>query len=368
MNESKYYNYGIKNFLSKEINEIKTSNQYISIHLCVYSVNTQGVLPFLQYLLTNNGYNLLTFPKLPIYTLINKQSLIPYSEVYLSGILQSSFDEFTRNVKYDGFYEYDDDLYLFFDVTNCDINIDETYFSNHVRFGIMDEIVNHKNICNIQIDYNTTNFFIKNESLMYLFDEKNESYELPIIGFVGKSTEQKAHFVHMFRESAKDKTAILGPYFYFTSFHNAIRHGGWSADYKEERSYDNIITDHSGKYKKGGLVRFALFIGKAKYIENLPNDPNDESEIKKNRLNDNMLDSKTEMLTLRISDHDGIWAKQYDSIYLGKLELDDGSIIKDAPYVVLKEYNQQIPLSFHFIDKNTLGDCYEEKNFNYSIA
>ncbi len=200
-----------------------------------------------------------------------------------------------------------------------------------------------------------------------MYDEQNQPYEIPVVGFVGKPTEKKVNFVMMFGESAKNKSAIVGPYFYFTSFQHAIRHCGWSHDYKSETSYESIITDENGKYKKGGLVRFALFVGKTKYIENAPNDPNDESEIKKQRLEDNNLDRKREILTLRISDHDGIWSKTYNSIYLGKLELDDGSFLDDAPMLVLREYQQQTPLSCHFIDKSTLGEKYEENNYRYSI-
>lgn len=368
MVESKYYNYGVKHILTKDIDAIKTPDQYVTIILCVYLINSNGKTPFLQYLLVNNGYDTLTLPKLPVYALFNKDSIIPYSGVYLSGILQTDkFEEFSNNMAFDGFYEYNDDLYLFFDITNCKINIDETYLSGHVRFGLIDEIVNHKNICNIQIDYNTSMFFIKNESITYLYDEQNNPYEIPVVGFVGKPTEKKVNFVMMFGESAKDKSAIVGPYFYFTSFHHAIRQGGWSQDYKSETLYDTIITDENGKYKKGGLVRFALFVGKTKYVENAPNESNDESEIKKQRLEDNNLDRKREILTLRISDHDGIWSKTYDSVYLGKLELDDGSFLDDAPMLVLRDYEQQIPLSCHFIDKSTLGDKYEENNYRYSI-
>lgn len=368
MVDSKYYNYGIKHILLKDIESIQAIDSYDNINLIVYKVNTEGKMPFLEFLLTNNGCDLLTLPKLPVYTLFNNESIIPYSQVYLSGILQTlRFDEFSKNISFDGFYEYNDDLYLFFDVTTCDINIDETYLSTHIRFGIVDEIVNHKNICNIPIDYNTSLFFIKNESITYLYDKNNESYEIPVIGFVGKSTETKVNFVRTFGESAKNKTAIVGPHFYFTSFHRAIKNGSWTESYQPEKQHGILITDEYGKYKKGGIVRFALFVGKTKYIENAPNDPNDESEIKKQRLEDNDLDRQREILTLRISDHDGIWSKTYDSVYLGKLELDDGSFLEETPLLVLKEYEQQIPLSCHFVDKLTLGEKYEENNYRYSI-
>ena len=368
MAESKYYNYKIKQDLIKDVESIRGVNNYLSIQLCVYSVNVAGKIPFLQFLLTNNGYDILMLPKLPVYTLINTESLIPYSNVYLSGILQANnFEEFSNTIEFNGFYEYNENLYLFFDITKCSINIDETYFTSPVRFGLIDEIINHKNICNIQIDYESSMFFIKNDSISYLYDKHNNAYEIPVVGFVGKPTEQKVNFVMTFGESAQNKSAILGPYFYFTSFHHSIRNGGWSFNYKEEKLNNSTITDDNGKYKKGGIVRFALCVGQSKYIENSPNDPNDSSEIKKQRLEDENLDRQREILTLRISDHDGNWSKSYDSVYLGNLDLDDGSFLEEAPMLVLRDYEQQVPLSCHFIDKLTLGDKYEENNYRYSI-
>jgi hypothetical protein len=52
-------------------------------------------------------------------------------------------------------------------------------------------------------------------------------------------------------------------------------------------------------------------------------------------------------MTLRISDFNGLWSNEYDSVYLAELELDDGRQIKEAPMLVIKAHNQQIPLSIH---------------------
>jgi hypothetical protein len=59
-----------------------------------------------------------------------------------------------------------------------------------------------------------------------------------------------------------------------------------------------------------------------------------------------------ERLLLRVSDHDGKWAFNYDSAYLGNVELDNGSFLEKS-ILAIKEYNQQVPLSYHFVDKNT---------------
>jgi hypothetical protein len=364
-----YYNYPIKNILVKDFDSFIDAGDYSQIFLCIYNINTIGKYPFLQYLLSNNGLNCLGLPVLPIFSSFNKNNLISYSKVFLSGILQlADFEDFSTKIVFDGFYEYSNNLYIFFDISKFEININDTYSQHPIRFALTDEIINHRNICNIQINDDTIMFFLKNKSINYIYDEKNEPYETPVVGYVGKSTSEKLNFVLTFGESAKNKSAILGPYYYFTDFYNAIRQGGWSKNYKPEYMYDKLITDtENGRYLKGGIVRFALFGGKTKYIENMPNDPNDESEIKKQRLEDPNLNYIHEILTLRISDHDGLWTNTYDSAYLSNIELDDGSFLEETPILVIKDYNQQVPLSAHYVDKSKLHEKFNPNDYSYGI-
>jgi hypothetical protein len=322
MSNNKYYNYPLKSILIKDLDLINNIKNLKNINLCLYKVNCDGLYPLLEYLLVLNENKLFTFPKLSIYSSLTKDNLVSYSKVYLSGILQEdNFEEFSKNILFDGFQEYKDSIYLFFDVTKYKLKIKEDHFSQNIIFGLMDEIINHKNICNINIDLNIYLFFIDNDYTLYLYDEVNKPYETPTIGFVGKNTDSETIFTMTFGETAKNKSAILGPYFYFTNFN---------------------------KSKNKGIIRFALFLGKTKYIENAPNDDVDESEIKKQRLSDNNLDKKREILLLRISDHNGIWTKRFDSVYLVNLELDDGSQFNEGPLIVLKDSIQQLPLSYHF--------------------
>jgi len=364
------YNYPVKNILMKDTFSFADTDEFAQIILCVYKINTSGKFPFLQFLLSNSSRNTLVLPNLPTYSSFNKNNLLSYSKVFLSGILQiENFENFITTLEFDGFYEFSNNLYMFFDVSKCEINIDDTYSYNPVRFALTDEIINHRFICNMEVDYNTSMFFLKNESINYIYDNKNEAYEIPVVGYVGKPTTEKMNFVWTFGESAKNKSAILGPYFYFTDFYHAIREGGWSKHYKQEYMHGKLITDNEfGRYSKGGVIRFALFIGTTKYIENTPNSPNDESEIKKERLNDPNLNQAYEILTLRISDHDGLWTNVYDSAYLGNIELDDGSFLEETPMIIVKDYNQQVPLSYHYIDKNKIGEKFNPNDYSYGIV
>ena len=359
--EPNYYNYTINNLMKDYSN-----NECSQIILCVYTINTNGKYPFIQYLLSNNGFDIMSLPVVPVFSGFNNDTLVSYSKVFLSGILQvDNFVEFNKKVEFNGYYEFEKSMYLFFDTTNYQLNVE----NSSSLFVLPDEIINHGKVCNIPISKDSTRFFVINDSFNYLHNKNKEEYEIPVVGFVGKQTPEKSNFTYIFGESPKNKSAVLGPYYYFTNFNYAIRQGGWSNNYKPERSYNKLITDNeNGRYLKGGIIRFALFTGNTKYIENMPNSPIDESEIKNQKLNDILFNKNYEIQTLRISDHDGTWTRIYDSVYLGNQELDDGSFLEETPMIVLKDYNQQIPLSYHFIDKNSLGNKYDSNNDTYRIV
>lgn len=176
-------------------------------------------------------------------------------------------------------------------------------------FAIIDEIANHKKVCQTPICQHVVDLFMENPCLLYLCDLHQTPYEIPVAVFVGKSTILQLKFTHMFGESAQNRSAMFGPYFYFTSL------------------------DHALESSPAGVVRFALFAGNTKIVENMPYDPCDESA--------------TNPWTSRITDYNGKWATEYDSIYVNTLELDDHTYTDFTPILAVKKYEQQIPLSYH---------------------
>lgn len=331
-----YYNYkGTSHLMLDYKNQLF---EYYNINIFAYTINNEKKHPFQQILLTKSVINSeLILPKIPLFNNFNKNELIDYVKVCLFGFLSlEDYETFNDLTKFEGFYEDNNNLYLFFDLTKNEIQLYDIYSNSSIWFGLIDEIVNHKNICNMIINESVTQFFQENQDFCFLVDDKDEIYELPVVSFIS-SSEKKINYNYVFGQIKEDKNKILGPYYYFKDYYNAFEEGG------------SLITDNT----KMGLVRFAIFAGNVKYIENYPNDPVDESEIKKQRLKDPNLEQNIERLTMRISDHDGKWADKYDSVYLGNVELDNGSYL-NKQMIVVKEYSQEMALSYHFINKNTL--------------
>ena len=100
------YEYDFLSILNKDLNLFYNTDVYSDILLCVYCVDTSGKYPFLKYLLANSGHNTLLLPRIPIFSSFNKNNLISYSKVFLSGILQvDNFVEFNKKVEFNGYYD-----------------------------------------------------------------------------------------------------------------------------------------------------------------------------------------------------------------------------------------------------------------------
>ena len=65
---------------------------------------------------------------------------------------------------------------------------------------------------------------------------------------------------------------------------------------------------------------------------------------------------------MRLTDYDGLWSKNYDSVYIGKVELDNGDKFEEGPLIAIKNYNQQVPLSYHYINSKNIVDKSDKNN------
>ena len=350
-----FYKYqGLKLLKNAPVNPL---HFYSNMYLCVYTVQNDGKYPFLKFLLTSEDYdydNCLSFPELPVFEYLEVNDLKSHANIYLSTLLLQN--ELLQPASFSGFFEKDSTLFVFFDITNLNYQSYDIYPTvNSLWLTLIDEIVNTKHVCNILIKNDVTQLFIQNDDFCFLLDDKNESYEIPTVGYVGKE-KRLLNFTYVFGECNAENNSIFGPYYYFTDYLNALE------GYKICNEKTFLLTNQDDiEYIKGGIVRFAIFTGLVKYIENNLNDTVDVSERKKELLKNEMIFLKKEKLitqhnieylTLRITDYDGKWTENYDSVYLGEINLDNNTLYKYKNILVVKDLKQQTPLSHHIIDKN----------------
>jgi hypothetical protein len=343
ISEPNFYNYEALNLLTDNIDEylIGNAEKITNIKIISYEINNNSKYPYIKYLLFKNlEKNTLNFANLEVkYLELNNEKLILLSKLKLFILLNlNEYDNYDKDVCFKGFYVNNEELHIFFDLTNCKIEIERTLRKCTMSFCLIDEIINHTNMCNFSIEPYVTNFFNRNNNFCFLKNKNGTNYDVPSVGYIG-ITQNRIKFTYIFGVSKKDNNAILGSYYYFTDYNNSIK----------ECETINIDNNYSG------IVRFALFLGKIKVIENLINDEIDKSATKKERLLDPNLDSILEELTVRISDHDGKWSEYYDSVYLGQVKLDNDEYLKNTPIIVVKEYEQQVPLSCHCINNGSIN-------------
>ena len=317
-----YYYKGLDNLEKNIDNILKYNNKIKNIFICGYRINNTELFPFLNFLLKNDiETKELVFPSL---------SSNELSSDIISSItkkISSLFYNIVSDDKYEykGFYYYKNNIYLFFDFTNCKLIINNVYKNSIIWPVLTDEIINIKHVCNIKINSIISDFFNKNIDFTILKDKNNKIYEIPCVVYIEKEIS-RLNFTYMFGASKPDNNLLFGYYYYFTNFKNAI---------------NQVIKEN-----KSGIVRFALFMELTKVILNSISDSTDESMLKRELTDNNLYEN----LTLRITDYDGNWSKNYDSVYVGDIELDNGEKMKNTPIYVVKKYEQQTPLSYHFID------------------
>ena len=378
--DTNFFTYDAMNSLydMNEFENIVMYNENIEIVLVPFKINLNGKHPFNTIMLVNENYQELSFANIynSFAKIRNKETLFATINCYLYQMFSSYanknetiiFDEFVKKNDFKGLYYCEDKVYTFIDLTKLTLNIGLVNKDDLYWFVLIDEILNKKKVCNLEIHPNVSNFFMKNNDFIYLRNSKQEAIEVPSVVYTG-THDKMLYFNYIFGNIALDNNSIVGSGYYFTDYTNAIRQGGWSKNYTDEFKYDEKITDDVyGRYKKGGIVRYALFLGCNLVKLNYPNDIVDTSEVKQNKLSniEDVGKYNYEKMTLRISDYDGLWKETHDSVFLGKIELDNGELLKNTPIYVCKDFYNHVPLSYHYINKTILGDTFDE-NTNYEI-
>ena len=301
----KKYNYDFAlNVLSTDMEDFKSTHFYGKVYLVPYCIITGGLYPFIQFIshysgaLTENEefkniikfYEFFYTPYVNITESSNK--LLNLALIHLTDGTTTDFSKYFK-----GYINKSDDIFLFYDLT--EVNKDPTVTNiNHTWLLHSCEILD-KHSYNTSIDSIITDFFTEHSYFMYLRDEKNELYQLPQVGYSGSSFKN-AEFRSVFgNPSSNDEESIFGKYYYFVDYNTAL---------EEAKSEKNVV----GKERKyGGLNRYALFGGKTTSFTDF---------------------------SVKASE-DGLsndWSESYDSIYLEGL-------------LVLKKYEQQVPVSYHLV-------------------
>jgi hypothetical protein len=414
-----HFFYFIRKSLNTDYEKLQSFDKDIKIHICIFQIiqSNNNDTPFLQYLFYKSRKSP-SYPETMFFPFIKKgddtlELTLKNIDDETNKIILSIVE--TTDIQRLGYIEENNNIYMFYDIGKKEnISISQLNRNTSFWWGIIDEIVNVKNIVNFPIKDNIVNLFVKYNELCYLYSRLNNDIEdtdeittstdlihkygniivdiqsytnitniinddlfildTPCVGYHG-TYYKIVPKIAMLGLNQSTYNAMMGPYYYFGTYRKAIRYAGWTSDYKPRTFYDFdtgkeiTIGDREGRYERGGIIRFALFLGNMKAFLNHPNDPEDLSDIVKERIKEHPRNKAWEMRTIRMHDHDGKWATEqgYDSVYVGKALLENGKPFMANQEFIVKNFEQQKPLSYHYLDKSTLQENWENDYLYYYI-
>jgi len=242
--------------LGDEDLDLRTSS--IRIHTCVrihYQLIENGVLPYLRFKLNINK-GLLEFET---FKLTHKHVPTVEHETYC------------------GLYEYENLQYLFY--KNDSTRQEVTQITKHDQsyWLTVDDIVNLKQYFNIGVLEQVTRFFTIHPKFIRVVNENDAIFETPTTAYRG-DYYKKVSLIAGMGMRREDTYASLGPYYYFGSYRRSLRYAAVTVSGKPLVINGIEITiGDTPVYTKGGIVKYALFLGNTKVLLNLKTDPEDDS-------------------------------------------------------------------------------------------
>ena len=290
--------------LNTQLDELKFYNGQ-QIYVCAYQVNTESSVPFLQYFMNKWKETLEDNIKFPSFQydatkITNTDNIMKICNTILDifYICYDAKDDVYGCFK--GYKKYKNNIYLFFDCSLYKISSHYLYKRNDLWLTLIDEIVNHKSVCNFKIDDLVIDFFMDNTDFLYLMDaDTGYNYPMPICVFNANYN----HMVEFSLQFGQAPESLLDNYYIFTDYDNS---------FELAKTIQTNKQHALNKAVKMGIIRFAIF--SERHIKILDDD----------EYNNFMSLSKTNK-----------------SYYYWDNE---------KPYWIIKDYKDQIALSAHFVN------------------
>lgn len=294
--------------------------------ILMYSVCSIALKPFLLFKLTKHNDKCL----LPTLTLDKTGEIPVVDDMIYQGMIP-------------------DENILVYEFNYTDSDVKKISSSDDDIIVSVDDIINQKHTFNYKIDEEVTSLFLKYEQLIYLQDDMGELVETPMTAYRGEYYKMVGVLAGL-GVPRSGPYSSLGPYFKFADHARALRFGVVSLNGKPQYVGDEKITrEETPVFTKGGLVKYMLFLGNTKVLLNLSSDPDDDSS-ESIRLAESRLFIKD---TMKLRDSAGKWASKYDSIMQPLITIYDSESKRDRqldPQVVVKEFRQQHPFQYAYLD------------------
>jgi len=350
------YTYLIESEANKNIMIDDIINTNMLFFLC-YHINTESKYPFIQFMME----------KVPFCNnFIKEQFILPYVVYYVSSISIENLvlEKVRRSLKlincdgdkvvdsmYKGIvYDNENRPYAMINITGIDITILKLSRNTLTWFVLPSEIINKQSVCNIPVDIETVNLFTSMSELGIVRDKlTNECFNIPDGVYTGDEFKILEFNSIFGKRKVKEYDSCSEYYYFYKDFSDAVKDGGWIKEggthvldlndtkYTHNTNGRLIVDNEYGRYIDGGINRYALFVEGKIYLE-------DGEEF---TLSDEIINNEYEEPCVIIC-------------YTGNHKI--------KPDILVKKYENFIPLSYHKLNKVLLYDTFiEEKKNLYMI-
>ena len=346
------------------------------VDMCIYRINhTKSSTPFLEFLLYldgKKGDRKLMFPY--ILSKHSKAGLVDQCTVPMRALFAPNDDTDLDDIlKYSGYIynKREKRCTLVFNKFDDNDAMSIPFLNAKTRWWwtLSSEIFNDHMMMNHPISDEVVSFFGNYPMVMQL-NLNGGTLESPVACYAGKHFNYISYMAAFGMKKASTR-AHFGPYYYFASFIDSMRHACYSirppyvshANNTRHQQFDphvlldgtSLTVNEYGKHSKGGIVRFAMFLGRCRAF--FLNGAEDRSELSMYWANqDPLVKAK-----LSLRDINGNWTRYFNSAYVGEYSFNVGgdNPKKRASGWAIKEYDNQIPLSYHEIDMTNVPDKYD---------
>ena len=309
------------------------------VKVCLFAIVEGQAIPFMEFCLYRDDDGSLRFPTVPV-----GENTIEDGRSKLMNV----YAEWDASIEYRGFVVWGDEKVLAYEWKgNTSDTLDTGTIESRWWRVLSTEIVNHRKMLSFPVRDDVCNFFLENSELLLLRDDDDVLYESPSVGYYGGYHKSVAvsSVLGIRREGP---TSSLGPYYYFGSYERAMRDAILSPSRKPVEVDGELITvDNDGRYDRGGIVRFAILMGKTKVMMGRDTDVDDQSDVSQNLADDDLFVRET----MKIRDVDAKWVNDFNSVRHGTyaIEEDGRETLVLQPQTVVKDYSQQVPLSYYYV-------------------
>ena len=342
----------------------------VILNILCYHVTQNSKYPFIQVLLEKKPFLTSFIPEkleLPIVTIskVDSESDYPVTIIEkIKGLLPAigcDGSKLTRDAFKGLISDSNEHIYALDDISDVDIFRISITRNTPIWFALPTEIMNVRSICNIPIDVRVSELFLNMPQLAILnkLDTQNmitmsDTFPLPDAIYNGSYLKQ-TEFRSVFGTSKDAVYSSCGEYYYyFRIFEDAVKEGGWlregghkmvdltNTNLTHSASGKMLVDNEYGRYIQGGINRYAFFPGN--YILH--------TECS------NMFSLTDAEVSAKLENNSCI------VIHYMEETLDNM-----FPDILVKEYESAFPISYHMLNKSTLGDKYEIDNQDkYMIA